>query len=207
MLPNFMPKRQRPLSICRASLAGRPAILPAGRAPFPTSGEKTRWILNNGVTNFTSRGKRWSAWQRILHAAAIIFLVGSATPSAAQNDHERLDSGTVVAPEESLRGLVVDRTVTFFGREFYGYFVDVWREQAGAAELNLVIYERPDPRFGSEVTIEFERNVEFRAFISPTRSRTRALAENAASGLAQKLSEVLQRRRNGGERDLGADEL
>jgi len=207
MPPKLMPNRQRPMPICSVSDATDAAILPHALIFLPTSGEKTSWTPNNGVTNFTLHSKRRSAWQWVICALVMILLVDSSTPAAAQEDQERLDSGTVVAPEENLRGLVVDRTVTFFGREFYGHFVDVWREQAGAADLNLVISERPDPRFGSEVTIEFERSIEFRAFISPTRSRTRALAENAAVGLAQKLSEVLQRRRNGGDRDLGADEL
>lgn len=157
------------------------------------------------VTNPPSRTVYRGLRGRIL--ICVLVLAGALPAYAQDGPDANLDAGSSVAAEESLRGLVVDRTVTFFGRDFYGYFVDVWREQAGAAEINLVVHERPDPRFGSEVSIEFDRNIEFRAFISPTRSRTRALAESAAMGLAQKLSGLLQKRRGADGPDLAADEM
>ena len=177
------------------------ALLPViGEFP-PTNSHSSVRKVTNPRSPTVCRGMRG----RILISALVL---SGALPVYAQDDQEaNLDAGSSVTAEESLRGLVVDRTVTFFGRDFYGYFVDVWREQAGAAEINLVIHERPDPRFGSEVSIEFDRNIEFRAFISPTRSRTRALAESAAMGLAQKLSGLLQKRRGGDGPDLAADEM
>lgn len=134
-------------------------------------------------------------------AAVVLSLVVTGCLAA---EDESIESPAYVEP---LQGLVVDRTVTFFGRDFYGRFMDVWRDQPDTGGVDLAIIERPDPRFGSEITIEADRKVEFRAFLSPTRARTRALAESAAAMLAQRLALTAAQRRAAEGPDLAADEL
>lgn len=122
-------------------------------------------------------------------------------------EEESIEAPAAPAYVEPLQGLVIDRTITFFGRDFYARFMDAWREQPENGKLDLAIIERPDPRFGSEITIEANRKVEFRAFLSPTRARTRALAESAAAMLAQRLALTPAQRRAVEGPDLAADEL
>jgi curli production assembly/transport component CsgE len=141
-----------------------------------------------------------------LNLLTFFLLLALAGIANAEVEAPEADQGPLQT-EDSLRGLVVDRTVTFFGREFYSQFVDVWREQPAAAEIDLVIHERPDARFGSEISVEFDRRTEFRAFVSPARSHIRSLAESAAVGLAHKLAEVVQQRRVIDGPDLGKGDL
>lgn len=131
----------------------------------------------------------------------------AATGGCLANQDEALESPTATIYAEPLQGLVIDRTITFFGRDFYSRFMDMWREQRDTGNIDLAIIERPDPRFGSEITIEADRKVEFRAFLSPTRSRTRALAEGAAITLAQRLALTPAQRRAADGPDLAPDEF
>lgn len=138
---------------------------------------------------------------RLAIAAVVLSLVVTGCLAA---EDDSLESPAYVEP---LQGLVIDRTITFFGRDFYGRFMDVWRDQPDTGGVDLAIIERPDPRFGSEITIEADRKVEFRAFLSPTRARTRALAESAAAMLAQRLVLTPAQRRAAEGPDLAPDEL
>lgn len=134
----------------------------------------------------------------------LLSLVVSCSQAA---EDEPIEAPTAPVQVEPLQGLVMDRTITFFGRDFYARFMDAWREQPEHERLDLAIIERPDPRFGSEVTIEAERKVQYRAFLSPTRARTRALAESAAAMLAQRLALTPAQRRAAEGPDLAPDEL
>ena len=139
----------------------------------------------------------------VLAALALSLL----TTGCLAADDEALEPKTAPVYVEPLQGLVIDRTITFFGRDFYGRFMDAWREQPESGKIDLAIIERPDPRFGSEITIEADRKVEFRAFLSPTRARTRALAESAAVMLAQRLVLTPEQRRAAEGPDLAVDEM
>lgn len=138
---------------------------------------------------------------RLTIAAVVLCLV---VTGCLAGDEESLEPPGYVEP---LQGLVIDRTITFFGRDFYGRFMDAWRDQPDTGSVDLAIIERPDPRFGSEITIEADRKVEFRAFLSPTRARTRALADSAAAMLAQRLALTPAQRRAAEGPDLAPDEL
>lgn len=139
----------------------------------------------------------------VLAALALSLL----TTGCLAADEEAIEPKSAPVYVEPLQGLVIDRTITFFGRDFYGRFMDAWREQPDSGKIDLAIIERPDPRFGSEITIEADRKVEFRAFLSPTRARTRALAESAAAMLAQRLVLTPEQRRAAEGPDLAMDEM
>lgn len=81
-----------------------------------------------------------------------------------------------------LDGLVIDRTLTPPGHDFYDHFVATWRDMA-AAELrraNLVVTERPSIRSGSVLSIEHNHRIIFRTFLQPRRADMKPLAEKAA---------------------------
>jgi hypothetical protein len=73
-----------------------------------------------------------------------------------------------------MKGFIVDNTISHIGHDFYYYFADRLRATS-RLDFNLVVRERPDARWGSLVTVEFEREVVYRRFLPPntTSSKTR----------------------------------
>ena len=63
--------------------------------------------------------------------------------------------------EDEMQGFIVDNTISHIGHDFYYYFADRLRATS-RLDFNLVVRERPDARWGSLVTVEFEREVVYR---------------------------------------------
>ena len=68
--------------------------------------------------------------------------------------------------EDEMQGFIVDNTISHIGHDFYYYFADRLRATS-RLDFNLVVRERPDARWGSLVTVEFEREVMYRRFLPP----------------------------------------
>jgi curli production assembly/transport component CsgE len=68
--------------------------------------------------------------------------------------------------EDEMKGFIVDNTISHIGHDFYYYFADRLRATS-RLDFNLVVRERPDARWGSLITVEFERDVLYRRFLPP----------------------------------------
>jgi curli production assembly/transport component CsgE len=122
---------------------------------------------------------------------ACLSLFAAAAPAQEASDIDRgiLDERQVAGLEQAA-GFIVDRTVTNFGAEFVRAFSQAWREQPGAAELEVTIVEKPSARFGSIVWIEHNSRPVARAFLYAGRSAAiRPIAEAAAEYVAKKLGD------------------
>ena len=81
--------------------------------------------------------------------------------------------------EDPLKGIVINRTVTVQGHEFYRFFSNRWREFSEANPFTLTVFERPSARWGSEVWVEHRGQRMYHAFLAPARSSTKKASEVA----------------------------
>ncbi|QQE86454.1 curli production assembly/transport protein CsgE [Pseudomonas putida] len=92
--------------------------------------------------------------------------------------------------EDEMKGFIVDNTISHIGHDFYAYFADRLRATS-RLDFNLVVRERPDARWGSLITVEFERDVLYRRFLPPNVTQLKEEAVAAADLVKQ---EVIQRK-------------
>lgn len=96
------------------------------------------------------------------------------------NGQDRLSRLAKERLEDPLRGVVVNRTVTVQGHDFYRFFSMTWQEIDSANQYSISVYERPSARWGSEIWIEYRRDRVFHIFLPPARSRTKEISQQAA---------------------------
>jgi len=114
-----------------------------------------------------------------LHALYLCLLLATGLPGAAMAD-----------AEDEMKGFIVDNTISHIGHDFYYYFADRLRATS-RLDFNLVVRERPDARWGSLVTVEFDRDVLYRRFLPPNVTQLKEEAVMAADLVKQ---EVIQRK-------------
>jgi curli production assembly/transport component CsgE len=108
--------------------------------------------------------------------------------------------------EDEMMGFIVDDCISLVGHTFYNAFTDRLRATS-RLDFNLVVRERPDPRWGSLIWVEYDQRIVYRRFIAPNATETRELAVQAADDVRaavvqRKLQVQLQ-----DNIDLGKDEL
>ncbi len=101
------------------------------------------------------------------------------------------ENGTIVenAPLEEVLGLILDRSITNVGHDFYRYFSDYWRLNYTDNEDVLIVYERPSARWGSLIWVEYRSRQLAKMFVSPS-NKTKELAEQVADQVRQELTRI-----------------
>lgn len=120
------------------------------------------------------------------------------------------DAPLTVTPSLSgdpLVGIVVNRTVTVLGREFYQYFSAAWRDQEESDRYSISIYERPTALRGSEVWVQYGQRRVFHAFLSPARSAAKPAGRQAAEIAYRNVMEIDVSRLLFRDADLGPEEI
>ena len=98
------------------------------------------------------------------------------------------DSGVIDdAKLEEVSGIILDRTVTFIGHNFYGHFSDYWRLKFTTNKDVLIIYERPSARWGSLIWVEYHSKKLSKLFVSPRKSSDKDIAQKFADEVNKKL--------------------
>jgi curli production assembly/transport component CsgE len=108
--------------------------------------------------------------------------------------------------EDEMMGFIVDDCISLVGHNFYNAFTDRLRATS-RLDFNLVVRERPDPRWGSLIWVEYDQRIVYRRFLAPNATETRELAIDAAD---QVRAAVVQRKLQvqlQDNTDLGKDEL
>ncbi|MFJ4432340.1 curli production assembly/transport protein CsgE [Pseudomonas sp. NPDC089395] len=108
--------------------------------------------------------------------------------------------------EDEMKGFIVDNTISHIGHDFYFYFADRLRATS-RLDFNLVVRERPDARWGSLVTVEFERDVLYRRFLPPNVTQLKEEAIAAADLVRQEVVQRKLQRLLQDTTDLERDEL
>jgi len=108
--------------------------------------------------------------------------------------------------EDEMMGFIVDNTISHIGHDFYNDFTDRLRSTS-RLDFNLVVRERPDARWGSLVTVEYEREVLYRRFLPPNTTQLKDEAVAAADLVKQQIIERKLQRLLQDTTDLERDEL
>jgi curli production assembly/transport component CsgE len=104
-------------------------------------------------------------------------------------------------------GLVTNQTITVAGQDFYRYFVASWQELAISGRFAISIHERPSARWGSQIWIEFAQRRIVQMALPAGRSGIRAISEQAAAVVQQRIIDAELERTLFRNADLGADEI
>lgn len=109
--------------------------------------------------------------------------------------------------DDPLQGVIVNRTVTVLGNDFYQYFTSYWNTVNQDSRYSIAIYERPTARWGSEVWIQFRQQRVFHTFLAPARQAAKDVAENAAHIVEQNIMRAELQRMTFMDQDLGPEEF
>lgn len=109
--------------------------------------------------------------------------------------------------DDPLAGVVVNRTVTVLGQDFYQYFTSLWRQKDISSQFSISIHERPSARFGSEIWVQFRQKRMFHAFLPPARAATKQISSAAVELVYQNITDSEVERILMKSPDMGPEEL
>jgi curli production assembly/transport component CsgE len=92
--------------------------------------------------------------------------------------------------EDEMMGFIVDDTISHIGHDFYYSFSERLRDTS-PMDFNLVVRERPDARWGSLVTVEYQQRLVYRRFLPPNTVELKDEAYAAADWVRR---QVVQRK-------------
>jgi len=96
-----------------------------------------------------------------------------------------LKPSPIELPKDNFGGLVTDETVTLIGRDFYGYFVNAWRDFPLNDRYVVTVGERPSARYGSLVWVEYQHKHVFQTFLPAARVNVKNIGIGAATASYQ----------------------
>jgi curli production assembly/transport component CsgE len=108
---------------------------------------------------------------------------------------------------DPLSGVVVNRTVTVLGQDFYQNFTALWRQKDISNKFSISIHERPSARFGSEIWVLFRQKRVFHTFLPPARAATKRVSAQAVEQVYQNIADSEVERIMVKSPDLGPEEM
>lgn len=109
--------------------------------------------------------------------------------------------------DDPLAGVVVNRTVTVLGKDFYQYFTAMWRQKDVSSQFSISIHERPSARFGSEIWVQFGQKRMFHTFLPPARAATKKISAMAVNMVYENIKNSEVERLMVKSPDLGPEEM
>lgn len=104
----------------------------------------------------------------------IFLLVPAAVPSAAAQTDPLGGSAEI-----ELSGLVLDRTITRFGKDFFFYYTGYWRDIPDTEGLTVVVHEQVFPQAGTRLWVEIEQQTIFQTYFGRRHTDVKKVAEQA----------------------------
>ena len=136
----------------------------------------------------------------------ILGTLGLTTFAQAQDQNSNpLDSGRI--SNDPLRGLIVNRTITVIGWDFYKSFSEIWQALYPDSTDTLSVVERPTAQFGSEIWITYQNQNVFHTFLSPARSRAQDESKKAVEIVHNNLLNIEIQQKYLQDADLGKEEM
>ncbi len=129
------------------------------------------------------------------------------TPNGNLNGSAQVGERVRKLLDDPLGGIVVNRTVTVQGHDFYRYFSTWWRETDEEGQYSISIHERPSARWGSEIWVQFRRDRVFHMFLPPARSRTKEISRSAVEIAYENITQNELQRAVFQSEDLGPEEM
>ncbi len=120
----------------------------------------------------------------LLRKLIFIIFAFTATPSFASTE------------AEEIQGLVIDRTITVSGHDFYRAFAALWLVASRNGGVNLIITEKPSARWGNLVTIRGQNQILYKASIRQGRQADKNTIKNAVSVVSRKILRLMLTQNN-----------
>ncbi|MHA3903954.1 CsgE family curli-type amyloid fiber assembly protein [Castellaniella sp. WN] len=116
-----------------------------------------------------------------------------------------LDEGRINS--DPLKGLIINRTVTVMGWDFYSNFTQVWQALYPDSRDTMTVIERPTAQFGSEIWISYLDQTVFHTFLSPARSRAKDQSREVVQAVRENIDIINAQRQFIQNTDLGPEEM
>ena len=116
-----------------------------------------------------------------------------------------LDEGRINS--DPLKGLIINRTVTVMGWDFYSNFTQVWQALYPDSQDTMTVIERPTAQFGSEIWISYLDQTVFHTFLSPARSRAKDQSREVVQAVRENIDIINAQRKFIQNADLGPEEM
>ncbi|RUO27033.1 curli production assembly protein CsgE [Aliidiomarina minuta] len=101
-----------------------------------------------------------------------------------------LVSPSSYATDIELGGIVIDRTITRFGKDFFFYYTGYWRDIPATDGITVVIHEQVFPQAGTRLWVEMEREVIYETYFGRRQNDVRKTAERAIILSVNKVAEI-----------------
>lgn len=88
-------------------------------------------------------------------------------------------SGSTDDSQIELSGIVLDRTITRFGKDFFFFYAGYWRDIPSTEGLTVVIHEQVFPQAGTRLWVELEQETIFQTYFGRRHTDVRKVAEQA----------------------------
>lgn len=141
---------------------------------------------------------------RVSTIALALWVTGAAAQEP-EPPKSTLDQGQI--DNDPLRGIVINRTMTVMGWDFYRNFTQVWQALYPDSLDTMTITERPTAQFGSEIWISYLDQTIYHTFLSPARSRARDESRNAVEVVHNNIEIIDAQRKFVQDADLGPEEM
>jgi len=113
-----------------------------------------------------------------------------------------------IADEVEIGNLVINRTVTRVGIDFFNAFSDRWYSLESLGTMHIRVSEVPSARWGSIISVWVGEEIFFRTRLSSRAKNIEAIAEQAVSQImATVAARSIQSLQNEGKGDLVGDGL
>ena len=151
------------------------------------------WDSTGSRLRYTSH-KFYENAMKLLRPTSLILLLSLMATSHAKAD------------DQLLEGLLVNNTITWFGRDFFTEFARHWRNQSVRISENIVIEELPSARRGTQVVIKFRDSIVFRTSVSGSRAGSRQVAAQSVPMVSARIRSQLMNRQTA-SLDLASEEF
>lgn len=126
--------------------------------------------------------------------------------SESEQAESDLDAGRIT-DDDPLTGIIINRTITVLGWNFYRFFTDIWQSLYPDSDSSLTIVERPTAQFGSEIWIDYRDITVFHTFLPPARTQLRDISKEAVAIAHDNVQTINIEREHLQDDDLGPEEL
>ena len=85
----------------------------------------------------------------------------------------------VAANDIELSGLVIDRTISRFGKDFMFYYSGYWRDMPATEGVSVVIYEQVYPQAGTFLWVEMNQQRVYQTYFGRRYNNVKEMAVQA----------------------------
>ena len=99
-------------------------------------------------------------------------------------------SNSLQSQEIELSGLVMDRTLTRFGKDFVFYYSSYWRDVPQTSGINVVVYEQVYPQAGTYLWVEMNQKKIYQTYFGRRYNDIKKKAETAIVISVNQLAQI-----------------